>query len=100
MIQPNSFEFSVINSFRAELFFLLSCNQPRLLRICLKCSLGLIYSHCPISLNISSESNDFGFNSFQKKKIDFSNSLGSKFDLGVKLVNVNLGLLLDQTWYG
>ena len=27
--------------------------------------LELIYSHCRIRLNISSENNDFGFNSFQ-----------------------------------
>ena len=32
--------------------------------------LELIYSHCDIILNISSENNDFGFNSFQK--INFS----------------------------
>ena len=32
--------------------------------------LELIYSHCHIWLNISSENNDFGFNSFQK--INFS----------------------------
>ena len=30
----------------------------------------LIYSHCQIRLNISSENNDFGFNSFQN--INFS----------------------------
>ena len=28
--------------------------------------LELIYSHCLIRLNISSENNDFGFNSIQK----------------------------------
>ena len=34
-------------------------------------SLGPIYSHCPIRLNISSDyNNDFGLNSFQK--INFS----------------------------
>ena len=32
--------------------------------------LELIYSHCLIRLNISSENNDFGFNSIQK--INFS----------------------------
>ena len=38
-------------------------------------------------LNISSENNDFGFQSIQKttfQKISQSNALGSKFDLGVK----------------
>ena len=49
--------------------------------------LELIYSHYFISLNISSDYNDFGFNSFQKssfqKKSHF-NALGSKFDLDVK----------------
>ena len=36
--------------------------------------LELIYSHCLIRLNISSDHNDFGFNRFQKssfKKIQF-----------------------------
>ena len=49
--------------------------------------LKLIYSHCLIRFNISSENNDFGFNSIQKinfKKISHSNAMGSKFDLGVK----------------
>ena len=36
-------------------------------------SLGLIYSHCLIRLNISSDYNDFGFNSFQK--INFSKKI-------------------------
>ena len=45
------------------------------------------YSHFLIRFNISSENNDFGFNSIQK--INFSknshlNALGSKFDLDVK----------------
>ena len=44
---------------------------------------------CHISLNISSENNNFGFNSFQKKctfkkKSNLLNALGSKFDLDVK----------------
>ena len=49
--------------------------------------LGLIYSHCPIRLNISSDYNDFGFNSFKKstfQKKNPLNALGSKFDLDVK----------------
>ena len=33
----------------------------------------LIYSHCLIRLNISSENNDFGFNSIQK--INFSKKI-------------------------
>ena len=48
--------------------------------------LKLIYSHCLIRFNISSENNDFGFNSIQN--INFSkksplNALESKFDLDV-----------------
>ena len=31
--------------------------------------LELIYSHCLIRLNISSENNDFGFNSIQKYQL-------------------------------
>ena len=42
-------------------------------------------SHCLIRFNISSENNDFGFNSIHKKstfqKISNLNALGSKFDL-------------------
>ena len=48
-------------------------------------TLKLIYSYCLIRFNISSENNDFGFNSIQK--INFSknlNAIGSKFDLDVK----------------
>ena len=48
--------------------------------------LGLIYNHCPIRLNISSNYNDFGFNSFQKINISKNshlNALGNKFDLDV-----------------
>ena len=48
--------------------------------------LELSYSHCLIMLNISSENNDIGFNSFQNinfKKISHLNELGSKFDLAV-----------------
>ena len=50
-------------------------------------TLKLIKSHCLIRFNISSENNDFGFNSIQK--INFSksshlNAMGSKFDLNVK----------------
>ena len=50
-------------------------------------SLELIYSYCLIRLNISSDYNDFGFNSFQKnhqKKKSNLNALESKFDLDVK----------------
>ena len=43
-------------------------------------SLGLIYSHCPIGLNISSDYNDFGFNSFKKSTF------------------VDLGSSFEQTW--
>ena len=49
--------------------------------------LKLIYSHCLIKFNISSENNDFGFNSIQKinfKKKSHLNALGRKFDLDVK----------------
>ena len=45
-------------------------------------TLKLIYSHCLIRFNISSESKDFGFNSIQK--ISHCNAIGSKFDLDVK----------------
>ena len=50
-------------------------------------TLKLIYSHCLIRFNISSENNDFGFNSIQK--INFSKfshlyAIGSKFDIDVK----------------
>ena len=52
------------------------------------CPLELIYSHCLIRLNISSENNAFGFHSFHKKstfqKISHLNALISKFDLDVK----------------
>ena len=63
--------------------------------------LELIYSHCLIRFNISSKNKDLGFNSIQK--INFSknfhlNALGCKFDLDVKKVKVNLGLLFEQTW--
>ena len=50
-------------------------------------TLKLIYSHCPIRFNISSENNDFGFNSIKKitfQKISLLNAIGSKFDLDVK----------------
>ena len=49
--------------------------------------LELMYSHCLIRLNISSENNDFGFNGIKKKtfqKKSHLNALGSKFDLDVK----------------
>ena len=32
-------------------------------------TLKLIYSHCLIRFNISSENNDFGFNSIQKDQL-------------------------------
>ena len=49
-------------------------------------TLKLNHSHCLIGFNISSENNDFGFNSIQR--INFSknshlNAIGSKFDLDV-----------------
>ena len=50
-------------------------------------TLKLIYSHCLIRFNISSEINDFGFNSIQKinfPKISHLNAIRSKFDLDVK----------------
>ena len=50
-------------------------------------TLKLIYSHCLISFNTSSENNDFGFNIIQKfnfSKISHLNAIGSKFDLDVK----------------
>ena len=51
--------------------------------------------------NISSENYDFGYNSIQK--INFSkkshlNALGSKFDLNIKYVKVNLGSSFEQNW--
>ena len=50
--------------------------------------LKLIYSHCLIRFNISSENNDFGFNSIKQKStfqiISHLNALGSKFDFDVK----------------
>ena len=49
--------------------------------------LELIYSHFLIRFNISSENNDFGFNSIQKiniQKNSHLNALGSKFDLDIK----------------
>ena len=49
--------------------------------------LELIYSHCHIRLNISTENNDIGFSSIQKstfQKFPHLNALGSKFDLDVK----------------
>ena len=50
--------------------------------------LELIYSHCLIGLNISSDYNDLGLNSFQKnylfKKKSNLNALESKFDLDFK----------------
>ena len=50
-------------------------------------SLKLIYSNCLIRFNISSDNNDFGYNSIQKttfQKISHLNALGSKFYLDVK----------------
>ena len=50
-------------------------------------TLKLIYSHCLIRFNISSENNDFVFNSIQKStfpKISHLNAIRSKFDLDVK----------------
>ena len=58
-------------------------------------------NHCLIRFNISSENNDFGFNSIQKStcpKISHLNAIGSKFDLDVKKVKVNLGSSFEQTW--
>ena len=50
-------------------------------------TLKLIYSHCLIRFNISSENNNFGFNSIKKKtfqKESHLNVMGSKFDLDAK----------------
>ena len=50
-------------------------------------TLKLIYSHWLIRFQISSENNDFGFNSIQKStfpKNSHLNVIGSKFDLDVK----------------
>ena len=62
----------------------------------------LIYSHCLIRFNLSSENNDFGFISNQKitfsKKKSHLNAIESKFDLDIKLVKVNLGSSFEQTW--
>ena len=49
--------------------------------------LGLIYSHYPIRLNISSDYNDLASTVSKKssiQKISHLNALGSKFDLDVK----------------
>ena len=50
--------------------------------------LKLIDSHCLIRFNISSENNDFGFNSIQKNQLFIKkshlNALGSKLDLNVR----------------
>ena len=50
--------------------------------------LELINGNCLIRFNISSEKNDFGFNSIKKKssfqKISHLNALGSKLDLDVE----------------
>ena len=50
--------------------------------------LKLIYSHCLIRLNVSSEKNDQSFHSFQKnqlfQKFSHLNAFGSKFDLDNK----------------
>ena len=59
-------------------------------------TLKLIYSHCLIRFNISSENNYFGFNSI--KKNSHWNATGSKFDLDVKYVKVNLGSSFEQSW--
>ena len=45
--------------------------------------LELIYSHCLIWFNISSENYDFGFNIIKKKESNL-NARGSKLDLAVK----------------
>ena len=58
----------------------------------------LIYSHCLIRLNISSENNDFGFNIFHKINFAHLNALGRKFDLDVKKIKINLGSPFGQTW--
>ena len=50
-------------------------------------TLKLIYSHCLIRFNLSSENNDFGFNSIKKSTFQKNSHLyaiGSKFDLDVK----------------
>ena len=55
--------------------------------------LKLFYSHSLIRFNISSENNDFGFNSIQQtnsSKNSHLNALGSKFDIDFKKVKVNL----------
>ena len=52
-------------------------------------------------LTISSDYNDSIFNSFQNiifSKKSHLNALGSKFDLDVKYVKVNIGPLFEQTW--
>ena len=64
-------------------------------------TLKLIYSHCLIRLNISSENNDFGFNSTQK--INFSKKFPFKCNRKqiwpwCYVVKVNLGSSFEQTW--
>ena len=49
-------------------------------------TLKFIYSHCLIRFHISSENNDFGYNSIQTStfpKISHLNAIRSKFDLDV-----------------
>ena len=45
-----------------------------------------------VTLGLTSKNNDFGFNSFQNL-----NALGSKLDIHVKKVKVNLGSSFEQT---
>ena len=55
----------------------------------------------PLPLNISSENNNLGFNSIKKstfQKMSNLDALGSKFDLDVKQVKVNLGSSFEHTW--
>ena len=59
-----------------------------------------IYSHCLIRLNISIFMT-FALTVFKKNifsKKSYFNALGSKFDLDVKKVKVNLGPSFEQTW--
>ena len=61
--------------------------SPMLTQVCPLEPLELIYSHCLIRLNISSENKDLGFHSLKKstfQNISHLNALGRKFEINVK----------------
>ena len=63
--------------------------------------LEIIYTHCLITFNISSENNDSVSNSIRKSTIEICsnlNALESEFDLDVKYAKVNVGFSFEHTW--